>query len=119
MPKLNPPPGDDPNRAARLADLTHLDRLGPLSREVVAESPVDIWVGRMIADAPMHLFNPNSGAIDDAGFARWLQSQIRQKMGGRGPWEPLVPTGHQRLSGRRDRREPPARTAQSPEGRRS
>lgn len=94
MPKLNPAPGDDPNRAARLADLTHLDRLGPLSREVVSESPVDIWVGTMIANAPMDLFNPNTGAIDDARFARWLQSQIRQKMAGKGPWEPMHPSSH-------------------------
>lgn len=78
-------------RRASLADLPHMDRLGPLSRKVVSESPIDIIVAQAISDAPMGVFNPNTGAIDDAGFARWLQGRISQKMAGRGPYLPLVP----------------------------
>jgi hypothetical protein len=80
-------------RPGKWADLIqNYDRLGPLTRAVIAESPIEIApVGRMIAAAPMELFNPNTGRPDDKRMAKWLSDEIRSRYHRPAEYFALVP----------------------------
>jgi len=77
-----PGPQDNLNyRPGKWADLQqNFDRLGPLTRQIIAESPIEISpVGRMLAEASVEVFNPNTGMPDDARLAAWLRNVIRSR----------------------------------------
>ena len=67
---------------ARLVDMVHaFDTLGPLAREAIRESPIDLSVGMMLNEAPMELIDIERGGWLDAKLAEWIKRQIARKMG--------------------------------------
>jgi len=67
---------------ARLVDMVHAyDTLGPLAREAIRESPVDMSVGMMLNEAPIELIDLERGGWRDAKLAEWIRRSIARKMG--------------------------------------
>lgn len=72
--------------AARTSDLLQsYDQLGPLARKAVQESPRELLpVGRMIAEAGIHVRDINTGMLDDEKLAAWIRRTIDSRMRDRG-----------------------------------
>lgn len=65
---------------ARKADMLTYDAMGPLTRHVVSDSPIDLSVGYMLGQAPMECISLETDWWDDRKLATWLERQIRSKM---------------------------------------
>lgn len=64
----------------RAVDMSIYDRLGPRTRAVIAESPLDLVVGQMLGDCPISCMDPNTAEFLDEPLARWLEKMIARKM---------------------------------------
>lgn len=94
-------PERDTDRA-RLVDLTtQYDLLGPLAREAIQESPLDLHVGQMLNAAPLDLMADDGWGWDDKRLAAWIRQQIVRKVGRDPEYFKLVPRRVMTGAGRR------------------
>lgn len=68
----------DTPEARRVDILTCYDLLGPLSKQAVAESPLDLHVGGMLNAAPIHLIDDDGW--DDAKLADWIRRTVAARV---------------------------------------
>lgn len=71
----------DNSPQARAVDLTVFDQLGPLTRKVIQDSPLEIKVGQMLAQAPADLTNDDGWGWNDKRLAEWLARMVRSRTG--------------------------------------
>lgn len=74
------PAARDTDEARRMDITNTYDYLGPLSRQAIAESPIDVHIGRMLASAPLSCISDDGLGWDDVRLSRWINATQAAKV---------------------------------------
>lgn len=88
-----PKPATYNSPAARDADMQMYDALGPLSRKAIDDSPGEIVVALMLAQAPMECVSDSGWGWDDKRLSAWIRGQVRRRYGQPAEYYALEPVG--------------------------